>query len=140
MTEAVWIAVIGCVGVVTTAICGVLVAKVTKQNKSIAAVKDHVANSHLLANGQPYNLRDNIDDNQAQILNAISRVEANVNGVQRQVGRVETRLDSTIAKVDRHLEWSAEWSRGQERADRELADGLGELADTLNVKKENPHG
>lgn len=110
MTEGVWIAIIACVGVISTPLSAVLLALVSKQGKVIRKVRSHVENSHIdAATGEPYNLRDNIDNNQNETLKEIR-------GLRRDIGRVDTRVI------------------GVENDFRKLRDDLDEMEDTINVR------
>ena len=126
MSEGVWIAIIGCIGVISTAMSGVVIAILHRQTKTVGKVRDHVENSHIGLDGKPYNLRDNIDDNQAAVLSEFR-------GIRRDLGRIDGRV--IALEVGRHedrraLETHLDWSRGQE-------DRIDGLEDTLNVRKES---
>lgn len=116
-TGSVLVAIVGTIGLILV--------------KKVERIRDQVENDHRHPDGSPINMREEQDGRHAEIMTAVT-------GLQKQIGRVEDRVDGHAEQLAAHLAWSAEWSRGQERADRELADGLGELADTLNVKKEKP--
>lgn len=103
---------------------------------TLERVRAQVENDHRHPDGTPIIMRDEQDQRHAEIMTSMT-------GLQKQIGRVEDRVDAvndkvdrTNEKVDRHLEWSAEWSRDQERADRELDDRLDGLENTIDPRKE----
>lgn len=125
MTEAVWIAIIGCAQAIMLGLLGVIAKSSASAKRNSAAAREHVENSHIdRITGQPYNLRDNIDNNQSELLREIR-------GVRIDLGRVDTRLIAVEAetRVMRHeLSDQAERSRNQ-------GDRLGSLESTLNPKE-----
>lgn len=113
MTEGVWIAIIACVGVISTPLSAVLLALVSKQGKAIRKVRSHVENSHIdAATGEPYNLRDNIDNNQNATLKELR-------GLRSAIWRVDTRVI------------------GMENDFRKLRGDLDDIEDTINVRNNN---
>ena len=131
-----WVAVIGVVGVISMATSGVVVALVSSQKRAVKRVQEHVANSHVNADGSDYNLRDNIDNNQGAVL-------AELRGIRKDIGRLDTRSIAQgeehrylVRKLDAHLDWSHAWSKEREKADDDAADRLENIEDTLEVKKE----
>lgn len=107
---------------VVGALATVITAVLARQSKSLKAVRDQVENSHIDESGQPYNLRDNIDENQAEVLNALGRVERELVGMKKDIGRLDDRdlahgkhhervdgkLDQLDTKLDTHLEQTRE--------------------------------
>lgn len=120
MTENVWIALVGAVQVITLALIG----KVAKDG---SRTRNQVENAHIDESGEPYNLRDNIDENQAELLTAIGRVEREQSGMKRDIGRLDDRdvehgkhhervdekferltnkVEATNRNLSTHLEWA----------------------------------
>ncbi|WP_449281263.1 hypothetical protein [Leucobacter sp.] len=142
MTEQVMVAIVGLAGVITTAIATVLVAMIQHQRRELKAVKDQVTNSHILPNGQPYNLRDNIDHNQAAVMaefrgmrRDLGRLEARVFRTEEKLDRVDEKQDEVAEKLGAHLAWSTGWSPEQERRDAALEQRVTNIEDTLNPKE-----
>ena len=96
MTEGVWIGLLGVVGTLVTTLGGIAVAAI---NRRLKTVTEHVQNSHVdPTTGKAYNLRDNIDDNQRVLTDAVARLEASigyvasdVKGLRRDIGRLDQR-------------------------------------------------
>ena len=141
MSEIVFNALLGFFGVVVTTLGAIAVAKLNAQMKTtkqeVSVVKDHVQNSHINPQtGEAYNLRDNIDDNQREILARLDYVVRQQSGMQKDIGRLgesdlqrrgemrDTRNDVTQLRRDlgAHIEKAAE------RVD--------ELEQTINPKRE----
>ncbi|PRI10909.1 hypothetical protein [Leucobacter massiliensis] len=124
MSEPVMVAVIGAAQVVLAALIGKISFDTRRAKKAAESAEEQVANSHTLPTGETYNLRDNIDHNQAAVM-------AEFRGMRRDLGRVDSRtidLGREIGEVRRtlnkHLDDSAEWRE--------------EIEDTLNPAKEKP--
>src|SRR5690606_26710291 len=136
MTEAIWIAIIGSFQVVLVALISKISRDTRRAKNAAEAAEEQVANSHTLPSGETYNLRDNIDHNQSAVM-------AELRGVRRDIGRLDTRdiergreIRDLTHKVDKHLEWSAAWSDEREAADRDAAKRIGDIEDTLNPAKD----
>ena len=104
MSEGAWVAVLGVLGTLVTTLGGVAVTVI---NKKLRTVTDHVQNSHKdPVTGEAYNLRDNIDDNQREVL-------AELRGMRKDIGRLGDRdvqlgddLRDLRRDLARHLDWS----------------------------------
>ena len=123
MTEGVLIAIIGGVQAIMLG----LLAKIGRDTRT---VKGEVKNDHTT------NMREEQDDRHNEQM-------AEMRGIRRDIGRLDTRdiqrgveIRDLTRKVDRHLDWSAEWSDQREAAERRMED---QLEQTINPKKENPH-
>lgn len=122
MTEGVLIAIIGGVQAIMLG----LLAKIGRDTRT---VKGEVKNDHST------NLREEQDDRHHEQM-------AEMRGIRRDIGRLDTRdiqrgveIRDLTRKVDKHLDWSAEWSDEREARERRMED---QLEQTLNPKKENP--
>lgn len=125
MTENVIVALLGLVGVTVTASSVVLAALVARQSKQVKEVRAQVANSHILPNGEPYNLRDNIDHNQAAVLGEIR-------GIKRDIGRLDERdIQRTV-----EMRYMNQKLDGLASADQGAADRLNNIEDTLDLRKD----
>lgn len=133
MTEAVWIAIIGCAQAIMLAMLGMIAKSSASAKKDSAAAREHVENSHIdRMTGQPYNLRDNIDNNQNELLREIR-------GVRIELGRVDQRaiaVEADVRQVRAELGQQIAWSRGQEGRIDSQEDRLGHLENTLNPKEQ----
>ncbi|KKI20567.1 MULTISPECIES: hypothetical protein [unclassified Leucobacter] len=93
---------------------------------TLERVRAQVENDHRHPDGTPIIMRDEQDRRHEEIMTGMT-------GLQKQIGRVEDRVDGQGQQLATHLAWSAEWSREQERADRELAD---RIEDTMDPRKD----
>lgn len=145
ITEGVWIEIIGTLGVVIVAALGTLSVILGKQNKTLRTVRNHVENSHIdRSTGQPYNLRDNIDDNQNELLREIrglrielGRVDQRVIAVDQRVASVDSDLRTVRTEFHEHIEWSRDQEdRVDSHDDRINNQGarLGVLENTIDPK------
>lgn len=127
MTEHIWVALIVAMQGVLVALIGKVTIDARRTKRSTEAVKEQVANSHLLPNGEPYNLRDNIDHNQSAVLGEIR-------GIRRDIGRLDQR------DIERGREMREMHAKIDElgTADRGAADRLTNIEDTLDLRKDRP--
>ncbi|WP_336841736.1 hypothetical protein [Stenotrophomonas maltophilia] len=123
MSEAVIVAALTAAGSVAVAIVGAIGLILVKK---VERIRDQVENDHKHPDGTPINMREEQDDRHDEVMETLR-------GLQKQVGRVEDRVDGHAQQLAAHLAWSAEWSREQERADRELAD---RIEDTMDPRKD----
>lgn len=140
MSEGVWIAIIATVGVISTPLSGVLIAIVAKQGKVVRKVRDQVENSHVdPISGEPYNLRDNIDDNQNEVLVELKELRGELKGVRRDVGRVDSRtleVERDVRSITRTL---ADHTTDEAGRTTLIQGRIEDLEDTLNVRKKHGH-
>ncbi|SDQ04861.1 hypothetical protein [Leucobacter chromiiresistens] len=127
MTEPIWVALIVAMQGVVVALISKVTIDARRTKRSTEAVKEQVANSHVLPNGEPYNLRDNIDHNQLAVLGEIR-------GIRRDIGRLDQR-DIERGREMRELHVKID-ELGT--ADRGAADRLTNIEDTLDLRKDRP--
>lgn len=139
MTEGVWIAIIGCMQAVMLAILARLRsrAKVTSEDARIA--REQTQNSHRT------NLRDDLDQNHAEIMDAIRGTQKDIGRLDtrdiergRDVRRLDQKLDRVDDKLDEHLEWSREYVAERETETRSATQRLEDLERTQDLNKETP--
>lgn len=116
MTEQIWIALIGGLQAVTLGLLGLSV----KHGKD---TKDQVKNTHTI------NLRDDLDEKHRRQMQAIARIEGEMSGVKKDVGRLDDRdvehgkhhervdrkLDEFGGRLNDHLRWSREFVTDYEK-------------------------
>ena len=127
MSEQIGIALIGFAQVVLVALIGKISLDARRTKRATEVVQEQVANTHLLPNGQPYNLRDNIDHNQTAVISEIR-------GIRRDIGRLDQR------DIQRGIEMREMHHKIDElgSADRGAADRLSNIEDTLDLRKDRP--
>lgn len=133
MTEGIWIAIIGGAQALMLALFGKVARTSSRAAKDSARAREHVENSHVTASGEPYNLRDNIDDNQNELLREIR-------GVRVELGRVDTRViavEGDMRKVRDDLSRHIDWSREEEDRTDGIQRRVGTLEDTLSRSTAN---
>lgn len=103
----------------------VTLALIGKNARDSSRSRKQVENAHFTPDGKVYNLRDNIDDNHHEVLNAIGRVERDLAGAKKDIGRLDDRdlanhkfrdlttkrVEYVATKLDKHLEWSEKYVR-----------------------------
>lgn len=109
MSESVIIAAISAMGLVLVALIGLvgrISVKVTRIGKDAAVAREHVANDHFDAEGNPINLRVEQDERHQELLDRIDSVSTHTNqqfdgvrsdirGIRRDVGRVTDHVFGT---------------------------------------------
>lgn len=125
MSEQVLITFILATQGIIVAVIGKISIDTRRAKKATKVVQDQVANTHVLPNGEPYNLRDNIDHNQAAVLGEIR-------GMRRDIGRLDQR------DIQRGIEMREMHHKIDElgTADRGAADRITNLEDTLDLRKD----
>ena len=133
MTQQVIIALIGAAQAVLVVVLGKISLDLRRNKKSTEEVKEQVSNSHIMPDGTLYNLRDNIDNNQAAVLNSQATVLAEIRGVRRDVGRLDLRdinRGEEMQEINRKLDAL--------RKSDDKADGrIGNIEDTLEIRKDS---
>ncbi|QZY52935.1 hypothetical protein [Leucobacter tenebrionis] len=111
MTEGIWIAIIAAVQALSLGVLG-------KVSRDSSTTRKEVKNSHST------NLREELDERHHEQMSELR-------GIRKDVGRLDTRdiqrgeeIRDLTRKVDKHLDWSAEWSA--------------DIEDTLNPRKDRP--
>lgn len=116
MGEGIWVAIIGAIQALTLGFVG-------KISRDSSETRKEVKNDHKT------NLRDDIDTNHRQVMGVVQRVEAEVSGMKKDIGRLDDRdlehgrhhnrvdgkLASIRADLSDHLAWSREYVEAQER-------------------------
>ncbi|KKI16365.1 MULTISPECIES: DUF2746 domain-containing protein [unclassified Leucobacter] len=145
MTEGVWIAIIGVLGVISTAASGVVIAILTRQHSTVKRVDEQVTNSHGT------NFRHDLDvvrDEGRVVGAAVDRIEravasiiGDVRGIRRDVGRLDDRdvergreMRALAQRFEKHLDDAEE---AVERID-EHDTKLDHLEHTLDPRKDTP--
>lgn len=84
MSDGIWIALLGLLGVVATTVGSVMVARINTQLKSISA--DAAETRHQTKNSHAENLRDALDRQHAETKEALATVAADVQRLDKSVG------------------------------------------------------
>lgn len=132
MTQQVIIALIGASQVILVALIGKISIDTRRNKKSTEEVKEQVSNSHIMPDGTLYNLRDNIDNNQATVLSSQATVLAEIRGVRRDVGRLDLRdinRGEELQDINRKLD---DLRKSDDKADGRIRN----IEDTINPGKD----
>ncbi|QXG07716.1 hypothetical protein [Curtobacterium phage Penoan] len=58
-----------------------------------------VSNNHVDGDGNPINMREELDERHAELLEAVAQVAGSVRGVQRDLGRLDSRVIALTGTV-----------------------------------------